>query len=140
VDFDLSDVIFIATANQLETVPTLRDRMEILQMVGYTEYEKVRIAQRHLAPRQIKVNGLTEEEMTFTEEALRKIIQDFTREAGVRNLEWQIGTECRKSVVRIRSEGWKHLLVTPELVRTYLKRKKFESEFSETTEIRGIAT
>jgi len=88
VDFDLSDVIFITTANQLETIPRpLRDRMEIIQLDGYTEYEKIQIAQRHLVPRQIKANGLNEEEITFTEDALRKIVRDYTREAGVRNLE-----------------------------------------------------
>ncbi|RJQ58324.1 MAG: endopeptidase La [Desulfobacteraceae bacterium] len=141
VDFDLSDVIFIATANQLETIPpALRDRMEILPLDGYTEYEKICIAQRHLVPRQMKSNGLREEEITFTEEALRKIIQDYTREAGVRNLERQIGSICRKSVVKIAGEGWTHVLVTPDLVRTYLKKEKFESESSESIEIPGIAT
>jgi len=102
VDFDLSDVIFITTANQLETIPPpLRDRMEIIQLDGYTEYEKIRIAQSYLVPRQVKVNGLREEEITFTEEALNKIVQDYTREAGVRNLERQIGAICRKSAVKV---------------------------------------
>jgi ATP-dependent Lon protease len=141
VDFDLSDVIFITTANQLETIPApLRDRMEIIQLDGYTEYEKVQIAQGHLVPRQLKAHALTEDEMTFTEDALRKIIQDYTREAGVRNLERQIGAVCRKSAVKIAAQEWSHVLITPELVRDYLKKERFESEISESIEIPGIAT
>jgi ATP-dependent Lon protease len=141
VDFDLSDVIFITTANQLETIPpALRDRMEIITLDGYTEYEKLQIAKRHLVPRQLKAHGLQEEEMTFTDDAVRKIIQDYTREAGVRNLERQIGAVCRKSVVKIVGHQWTHVVVTPELVRSHLKREKFESELSENIEIPGIAT
>ena len=141
VDFDLSDVIFITTANQLETIPPpLRDRMEIIQLDGYTEYEKTRIAQRHLVPRQVKANGLQEEEVEFTEEALRKIIRDYTREAGVRTLERQIGAVCRKGVVKIAAGEVSHVTITPEVVREYLKKEQFESESSETIEIPGIAT
>jgi ATP-dependent Lon protease len=141
VDFDLSDVIFITTANQLETIPPpLRDRMEIIQLDGYTEHEKVRIAQGHLVPRQLKANALRQDEITFTEEALRKIIQDYTREAGVRNLERQIGAVCRKSVVKISANELTSVEVTPEMVREYLKKEKFESESSECIEIPGIAT
>jgi ATP-dependent Lon protease len=141
VDFDLSDVIFITTANQLETIPApLRDRMEIIQLDGYTEYEKLQIAQRHLVPRQLKAHALEDEEVTFTAEALRKIVQDYTREAGVRNLERQIGAVCRKSVVKIAAQEWTHVMITPELVREYLKKEKFESELSENIEIPGIAT
>lgn len=141
VDFDLSDVIFITTANQLETIPApLRDRMEIIQLDGYTEYEKLQIAQRHLVPRQLQAHALADEEITFTAEALRKIIQDYTREAGVRNLERQIGAVCRKSVVKIAAQEWSHVIITPELVREYLKKEKFESELSENIEIPGIAT
>lgn len=141
VDFDLSDVIFITTANQLETIPApLRDRMEIIQLDGYTEYEKLKIAQRHLVPRQLKAHALEDEEITFTAEALRKIVQDYTREAGVRNLERQIGAVCRKSVVKIAAQEWSHVMITPELVREYLKKEKFESELSENIEIPGIAT
>ena len=141
VDFDLSDVIFITTANQLETIPPpLRDRMEIIQLYGYTEYEKTRIAQRHLAPRQVTANGLRKDEVTFTEEALRKIIRDYTREAGVRTLERQIGAVCRKCVVKIVAGELTHVTITPETVREYLKKEQFESEFSENIEIPGIAT
>ena len=141
VDFDLSDVIFITTANQLETIPApLRDRMEIIPLDGYTEYEKLHIAQRHLVPRQFATHALKEDEITFTDDALRKIIQDYTREAGVRNLERQIGAICRKSVVKIAAQEWPHVVITPELVREYLKKEKFESELSENIEIPGIAT
>jgi ATP-dependent Lon protease len=147
VDFDLSDVMFITTANQLEPIPApLRDRMEIIQLDGYTEREKVKIAQEHLVKRQIAANGLREGEVVFAEEALAKIVQDYTREAGVRNLERQIGTICRKSAARIAAGGTAGgdeagpVTVTPELVREYLKKEKFESEISESTLIPGIAT
>lgn len=141
VDFDLSDVIFITTANQLETIPPpLKDRMEIIALDGYTEYEKVCIAQDYLVPRQIRANGLREEEILFTEPALHKIIQDYTREAGVRNLERQVGAICRKSVVKIAEEGLTHVEITPDIVRDYLKKEKFESECSESIDIPGIAT
>jgi ATP-dependent Lon protease len=141
VDFDLSDVVFITTGNQLETIPPpLRDRMEIIPLDGYTEHEKVLIAQRYLVPRQLNANGLREDEITFTEESLRKIIHDYTREAGVRNLERQIGAICRKSVVRIAGKELTHAEITPEMVREYLKKEKFESELSESIEIPGIAT
>ncbi len=141
VDFDLSDVIFITTANQLETIPApLRDRMEIIGLDGYTEHEKLQIAKRHLIPRQLRAHGLKEEEITFTDDAVRKLIQDYTREAGVRNLERQVGAICRKSVVRIVAQQWSHVVVTEELVREQLKKEKFEAERSEQIEIPGIAT
>ena len=141
LDFDLSDVIFITTANQLETIPgPLRDRMEIIQLDGYTEYEKLHIARRHLVSRQLRANGLRPDEITFTDEALLKIIQDYTREAGVRNLERQIGAVCRKAVVRIAGREAENITITPEIVRQYLKKEKFDSETSETIEIPGIAT
>ena len=141
VDFDLSDVIFITTANQLETIPApLRDRMEIIALDGYTEYEKVQIAKRHLVPRQIRAHGLKDDEITFTDDALHKLIQDYTREAGVRNLERQVGAICRKSVVRIVGHQWSHVVVTEDLVREQLKKEKFEAERSEQIEIPGIAT
>jgi len=134
-------VIFITTANQLETIPAaLRDRMEIIALDGYTEYEKLQIAKRHLIPRQFRAHGLKDEEITFTDEAVRKIIQDYTREAGVRNLERQVGAICRKSVVKIVAQQWAHVVVTEELVREHLKKEKFESERSEQIEIPGIAT
>jgi ATP-dependent Lon protease len=141
VDFDLSDVIFITTANQLETIPApLRDRMEIIQLDGYTEYEKAYIAKKFLLPRQIKSSGLKPEEIDFTETALKKIIQDYTREAGVRNLERAIGSICRKCAVKIASLEMNHVEITPEIVREYLKKEKFDSESAESVQIPGIAT
>ena len=141
VDFDLSDVIFITTANQLETIPDpLRDRMEVIQLDGYTEHEKVRIAQAYLVPRQCRANGLRRDEITFTEAALTKIVHDYTREAGVRNLERQIGSICRKTAVQIAAQEVQQVEITPERVRTYLKREPFFSEVSERVDIPGIAT
>lgn len=141
VDFDLSEIMFITTANQLETIlPPLRDRMEIIQLDGYTEYEKLIIAIRYLIPRQLKVNGLREHEIIFAEEAIKKIIQDYTREAGVRNLERQIGTVCRKCAIKIASKETSQLVISPEQIRTYLKKEKFESEISESVDIPGIVT
>ncbi len=141
VDFDLSDVIFITTANQLDTIPVpLRDRMEIIQLEGYTEYEKLQIAQGYLVPRQIRANGVRKEEITLNEDAIRKLIQDYTREAGVRNLERQIGSVCRKVAVKIAAGEIESIEVTPELVREYLKKEKYESETSEAIEIPGVAT
>ncbi len=141
VDFDLSDVIFITTANQLDTIPApLRDRMEIIQLEGYTEFEKVKIAQGYLVPRQTRANGIRGDEISINEDALRKIIQYYTREAGVRNLERQIGTVCRKVAVKIAANQIESVEVTPELVREYLKKEKYESEMSESIEIPGIAT
>ena len=138
VDFDLSDVMFVTTANQLEPIPApLRDRMEIIQLDGYTEHEKVHIAQEHLVKRQLSANGLREGEVVFGEEALRKIVQDYTREAGVRTLERQIGAICRKSVTKIASGEATAVEITPEIVREMLKKERFDSETSETIEIPG---
>jgi ATP-dependent Lon protease len=140
VDFDLSDVMFITTANQLETIPApLRDRMEIIPLDGYADYEKIRIAEEHLISRQRRANGLRPDELTLSVEALRKIIQDYTRESGVRNLERQIGAICRKAAVKISARELTRLQVTPEVVGEYLKREKFHAELSETIEIPGIA-
>jgi ATP-dependent Lon protease len=141
VDFDLSDVMFITTANQLETIPEpLRDRMEIIHLDGYTEHEKLRIAQVYLVPRQRQANGLRPEEITFTDEALLKIARDYTREAGVRNLERRIGTICRKVAVQITSREVEQIEVTPGRVLEYLKHEPFVSELHERLSIPGIAT
>ncbi|MGE3538095.1 MAG: endopeptidase La [Candidatus Tectimicrobiota bacterium] len=141
VDFDLSDVMFITTANQLETIPEpLRDRMEIIQLDGYTEHEKLRIAQTYLVPRQYQANGLRAEEITFTDEALRKLIRDYTREAGVRNLERRIGAVCRKVAVQISAGDLTRAEVTPALVLDYLKHEPFVSEMPERLHLPGIAT
>jgi ATP-dependent Lon protease len=141
VDFDLSDVMFITTANQLETIPEpLRDRMEIIQLDGYTEHEKLRIAQVYLVPRQRQANGLRPEEITFTDEALLKIARDYTREAGVRNLERRIGAICRKVAVQITSREAEQMEVTPGRVLEYLKHEPFVAELHERLSIPGIAT
>ena len=141
VPFDLSQVMFITTANLLEPIPgPLRDRMEILQLSGYTETEKVRIAQGFLIPRQIRENGLRETEIEFTEDALRLIVRNYTREAGVRNLERQIGQVCRKVAVQV-AEGKSELthVGTDDLLE-YLGARKFFEEAAERTEIPGVAT
>ncbi len=141
VDFDLSEVMFITTANQLETIlPPLRDRMEVIPLDGYTEYEKIHIATNHLVPRQIKTNGLRPKEITFDDTVLSMIIGEYTREAGVRNLERQIGTICRKTAVSIASGKPAPAAVTPERIRQLLKKPLFESEISETIDVPGIAT
>ena len=102
VPFDLSEVMFITTANVLDTIPgPLRDRMEVIQLSSYTEHEKVKIAKQYLVARQIRENGLREGEIVFDDAALRKIVHDYTREAGVRNLEREIGKICRKVAANI---------------------------------------
>jgi ATP-dependent Lon protease len=142
VDFDLSQVIFIGTANLLEPVPApLRDRMEILTLDGYTEYEKVHIAQGYLLPRQLKVNSLRDKEVELSEEAIRAIIRDYTREAGVRNLEREIGRVCRKVATQVAAgRPPESTLVTPEKVREYLGKPRFFFEAALRTERPGVAT
>ncbi len=106
VPFDLSPVFFITTANWLDTIPQpLLDRMEVIQLSSYTEEEKVKIAQGYLVPRQIKENGLRRGEIQFTEEALRRMVREYTREAGVRNIERQIGAVCRKVATKVAEKG-----------------------------------
>jgi ATP-dependent Lon protease len=143
VPFDLSEVMFITTANMLEPIPgPLRDRMEILQLSGYTDSEKVRIAQEYLVPRQIRENGLRSEEVTFTDEALQAIIHDYTREAGVRSLEREIGAVCRKVVTRIAEGKVEGMTIVPETVREFLGKPKFHgvTEIRERTDVPGVAT
>ncbi len=151
IDFDLSEVMFIATANTLETIPApLRDRMEIIQLDGYTEYEKVEIAKGYLVPRQLKANGLRPDELHFTEAGLRQIIRDYTREAGVRNLEREIGRVARKVATRVASgnvsgsdgqnEPQAGIVIGPEQVREYLGKPKFHFEAAMRTERAGVAT
>lgn len=121
VPFDLSEVLFITTANVLDTIPApLRDRMEVIELGGYTEREKLAIAKDHLVERQVINHGLTSDQIQFTDEALSAIIRGYTREAGVRNLEREIGSVCRK-VARRRAEGDEAVVVvTPELVEEFL--------------------
>jgi ATP-dependent Lon protease len=143
VPFDLSQVLFITTANTLETIPgPLRDRMEVIQLSGYTDKEKIAIARHYLIPRQIKENGLSPEEISFTDDALEKIIRSYTREAGVRNLEREIGAVCRKVVTRISEGKETSVEVTAERVKEFLGREKYfdTEEIAERTSIPGVAT
>ena len=140
VPFDLSKVMFITTANYLEPVPpALRDRMEVIELAGYTEEEKLEISKRHLMSKQIRENGLTNELIEFNDEALLKIGQSYTHEAGVRNLEREIGRVCRK-VARTVTEGrTEKTLVTKEKVIELLGPEKFIPEVSERSQEPGIA-
>jgi ATP-dependent Lon protease len=141
VPFDLSQVMFVTTANMLEPIPgPLRDRMEILRLAGYTEDEKVRIAIGYLVPRQIRENGLRDIEITFDEDALHLIVRDYTREAGVRNLEREIGTVCRKAAVKIAEGTSESVHVTADEVPDYLGPRRFFEEVAERTQIPGVAT
>lgn len=142
VPFDLSQVMFITTGNVLETIPpALRDRMEILRLSGYTEEEKIKIAQQYLIPRQIRENSLRSEEIEFSAGAIRKVIRDYTREAGVRNLERELGSICRKVATQV-AEGEEGIrtLITEEQVAEFLGKPKYFFEAAERTEIPGVAT
>ncbi len=142
VPFDLSQVLFITTANVLDTIPpALRDRMEIIQLSSYTEDEKVNIAKGYLIPRQIKENGLRPSEVRLKDEALREIIQGYTREAGVRNLERQIGKICRKIAAGVAAGEIKRgRTVNLKDVPIYLGKRKFvDEEISERVELPGVS-
>ena len=141
VPFDLSRVMFITTANLLEPIPApLRDRMEILTLSGYTETEKVRIAEGYLIPRQLRENGLWAEELSFDTEALRVMIQDYTREAGVRNLEREIGKICRKVVTHIAEGEDEPVEVMPENVSDFLGPRRYFPDTALRTQVPGVAT
>lgn len=143
VGFDLSQVMFITTANLLEPIPSpLRDRMEIIMLSGYTEGEKIEIAKGYLIPRQLRENGLLPKEVTFQRDALKTIIRSYTREAGVRNLEREIGAVNRKVVTRIAEGEKKKVRITPKLVRELLGRPTYfgNEEVAERTSIPGVAT
>jgi ATP-dependent Lon protease len=141
VPFDLSRVMFITTANLLDPIPApLRDRMEILQLSGYTETEKVRIAQGYLIPRQLRENGLRRNELSFTDGAVRRIIRDYTREAGVRNLEREIGRVARKVVTRIAEGESDPVRVTMRSCPEFLGKARFFPETTLRTRVPGVAT
>jgi ATP-dependent Lon protease len=143
VGFDLSQVMFITTGNLLEPIPApLRDRMEIIMLSGYTEREKIEIAKSYLIPRQLRENGLRPEEAAFTRSALQTIIRSYTREAGVRNLEREIGAVNRKVVTQIAEGKKKKIKISPELVREFLGRPQYfgNEEVAERTSIPGVAT
>jgi ATP-dependent Lon protease len=140
--FDLSNVIFVTTANTLETIPgPLRDRMEAIQLAGYTEDEKLQIAKRYLVARQVERNGLTSGRIAFTDAGLRTTISDYTREAGVRQLEREIGTVCRR-VARQVAEGTapRKVTVSEPRIRELLGKRRFHSETRRRTSRPGVAT
>ncbi len=139
--FNLSNVMFIATANQIDPVPgPLQDRMEVINLSGYTEEEKLQIAKRYLVPRQLQENGISEQELVFSDEALKAIISKYTREAGLRNLEREIGTVCRKIARRIAEGEKKKTVISATSVGKYLGPPKFlREEEMEKNEV-GVAT
>jgi ATP-dependent Lon protease len=140
--FDLSEVMFIATANILDTVPpALQDRMEVIQLAGYTIEEKRHIARRYLVPRQIEANGLTPSQIEFADPALTAVIEEYTREAGVRNLEREIGTICRKlarDVAEERASGRQR--ISAKRARELLGRRRFFAEQRRRTKDPGVST
>jgi ATP-dependent Lon protease len=141
VTFDLSKVLFITTANMLDPIAEpLRDRMEIIELQGYTEEEKVRIAFQYLIPRQIEENGITKEQIEFPEESVSFIIRHYTREAGVRNLERTIGTICRKQARRLAEGKTEKLVVTKQVIQEFLGGIKIrsEGEIAERTKRAGV--
>ena len=140
--FDLSKVLFICTANQLDTVPApLLDRMEIIELTGYTEEEKVNIAERYLIPRQIKENGINSEIVEFPTESVHLISRHYTREAGVRKLEQLIGTVCRKVARRVAEGKTEKVVITPEIVHEFLGgiKVRVDTEIAERTKRAGVA-
>jgi ATP-dependent Lon protease len=141
VPFDLSKTMFIATANILDTVPpALRDRMEVLQLLGYTEDEKIHIAERHLIPRQRSANGLSSEQITFTRGALRHIISGYTREAGLRNLEREIGSICRGVASKLAEGAISGEVIKIQQVHKYLGPVRFTGETKARTSTPGVVT
>ncbi len=142
VPFDLSKVLFICTANMLDTVPPpLQDRMEIIPLQGYSEEEKLHISTRYLIPRQIKANGITPEQIEFPEDAVRYIIRHYTREAGVRKLEQTIGTACRKQARRVVEGHTEQLVVDRNIIREFLGgiKVRVETEVEERVKRPGVA-
>ncbi len=142
VDLDLSEVLFIPTANVADTIPApLLDRMEIIRLDGYTEEEKLAIARDHLLRRQLDRNGLSSDDVKVDDQALRRIVADYTREAGVRNLERELGRLLRKVATQIEAgKATPPVEVADKEVKTYLGRARFHSEVAERTDVPGVAT
>ena len=141
VDFDLSRVMFIATANQLDTIPgPLRDRMEIIHLPGYTEEEKLEIAKRYLVKRQLEANGLKPEQVQVSEAALRALVTDYTREAGVRNLERELGAVLRHVAMQVAEGKAERVAVDAPDLHAILGARKFENEVALRTSVPGVAT
>lgn len=141
LDFDLSRVMFITTANQLDTVPPpLRDRMEVLELSGYTEDEKVSIAVKFLIPRQIKAHGLKKKQLTFRRPALRKIIREYTREAGLRNLEREVGAVCRGVARKVAEGRDRKYIIEADDLKEYLGNPRYTMDVVERTSMPGVVT
>src|SRR4029077_448848 len=141
VPFDLSSVMFICTANVLDTIPgPLRDRMEIIDLPGYTAQEQLEIARRYLVPRQPTATGLKPEQCEISDDALATIIDEYTREAGVRNLEREIGNVFRSVAVRIAEKGERQVAIGPDDLAAILGPRKFEAEIAMRTGVPGVAT
>ena len=141
VDFDLSNVMFIATANYQDAIPpALRDRMEILDFTGYIEDEKVQIAKRHILPKQIEENGLTKNEVSFDMNSLKELIRSYTREAGVRNLEREVANVLRKVARDLVEENDNKIKITKKKVSEYLGAPRFHSEIAERSTKAGVVT
>jgi len=141
LEYDLSSVLFIATANSLETIPAaLRDRMEIINISGYTLQEKTEIAKKYLIPKQIEENGLTKDQVKISKAAVERVIEEYTRESGVRNLERQIGSLCRNVASRIASDDIQECSIGVNDVPGILGKRKFFSEVAERTTVPGVAT
>jgi len=141
VPFDLSKVMFIATGNYMAPVPpALRDRMEVIEIPGYTQRDKLQIARRFLVPRQIEENGLDKSNVSFTDEAINLIIESYTREAGVRNLEREIGNICRAIAAKVVAKAKRRFNITARSVARYLGPTKFEQEMITRTQVPGVAT
>jgi ATP-dependent Lon protease len=139
--FDLSQVLFITTANQLETIPPpLLDRMEVIRVAGYTEDEKVGIARRYLVPKQLEAHGLEPKRVTISENALRLLVREYTREAGVRNLDREIAALCRKAAREIAEGKRKGARIDEAKVRSWLGKRRFSAEVRKRTSDPGVAT
>jgi len=141
VPFDLSQVLFICTANQLDTIPPpLLDRMEVIRIEGYTEAEKIEIARRYLLPRQLNEHGLQPELLTVPDETLRALIRGYTREAGVRNLERELGAICRKVARRVAQGNTEPVVVTPDQLHEFLGPPRYRYDLAEQRDEIGVAT
>jgi ATP-dependent Lon protease len=141
VDYDLSRVMFITTANMLDTIPgPLRDRMEIIHLPGYTEEEKLEIAKRYLVKRQLEANGLSVDQVQLNENSIRAIIADYTREAGVRSLERNIGAVLRNAAMKIAEGGSQKIEISEKDLHAVLGAKRFENETAQRTSVAGVAT
>jgi ATP-dependent Lon protease len=139
--FDLSKVLFICTANQIETIPPpLLDRMDVISLSGYTEEEKLGIGKKYLVPKQLKAHGLTRSRLSFTDKGLRAIVREYTREAGVRQLERQIAAVCRKAARRIAEGETEKMSADEKLVRESLGPRRFVADVRKRTSEPGVAT